>query len=191
MIAPCAARPDRLDYLGLRMSAAEFLALPETDERYELVDGVILMSPSASWGHQRIVTEILTQLTVFLRDHPIGVAVMDIDVKLRDDLVLRPNVVYLCADKAARVKRQVIEPPDLVVEVVSPGAARRDLNEKRSDYEAAGAAEYWVIDPQTGEFHFFTLSGGRYAPFASTGERLASKIIPGFEMNLERLGKLF
>lgn len=183
--------PDNPSYNGRRMTADEYLGLPETCEQYELVDGVIIESPSTIWGHQRIAREILLQLTQFLEKNPIGEAVSDVDVRLRENLVLRPDVVFLSSEKAARVANYIAEPPDLIVEIVSPGAAQRDLQDKKHDYEAAGVAEYWVIDPEAGEMHFFTLDAGRFVPLRPVGDDLKSRIVPGFNLKLERVKALF
>lgn len=183
--------PDNPSYNGRRMSADQYLSLPETRERYELVDGVIIVSPSATWGHQRIAREILLQLTEFLEQSPIGEAVSEVDVRLRDDLVLRPDVVFLSSAKAARVAKYITEPPDLVVEIVSPGAAERDLHDKKHDYETAGVAEYWVIDPEAREMHFFALDAGRFVPIHAVGDELKSRIVSGFVLKLDRVKSLF
>lgn len=183
--------PEKQSYNGRRMTADQYLGLPETREQYELVDGVVIVSPSATWGHQRIAREILLQLTQFLEAHPVGEAVSDVDVRLRDDLVLRPDVVFLTAAKAARVTGYIAEPPDVVVEIVSPGAAERDLHEKRSDYESAGVAEYWVIDPQAGAMHFFRLENGKYRAGSASDDRYACEVVRGFELRLERIRVLF
>lgn len=178
-------------YHGLRMTADEYLALPETDGRYELVDGVAILAPSPSFEYQDIVLEIACQLRVFLQSHPIGSVVTEVDVRLRDDLVYRPDVVYLSQSTRARIRGAVTEIPQLVVEVVSPGAAKRDLLEKRRDYEAAGVAEYWVIDPQTREMHFFGIENGRYVALPVAGDEFRSKAVPGFVLRLELVRALF
>ncbi|MCC6358543.1 MAG: Uma2 family endonuclease [Phycisphaerales bacterium] len=183
--------PDNLRYNGRRMTADQFLGLPETREQYELVDGVTIVSPSATWGRQRIASEVLFQLRQFLESTPIGEAVGDVDVRLRDDLVLRPVVVFLSSAKAARVASYIAEPPDLVVEIVSPGAAQRDLHDKKHDYETAGVAEYWVIDPEAGEMHFFALESGRFVALRSVGDKLSSRAVQGFDLRLDRIRGLF
>lgn len=182
--------PDNPSYNGRRMTADEYLGLPESRERYELVDGVMIVSPSATWGYQRIAREILLQLTQFLEKNPIGEAVSDVDVRLRDDLVLRPDVVFLSTAKAAWVTTYIAEPPDLVVEIVSPGAAQRDLQDKKHDYEAAGVAEYWVIHPEAGEMHFFALESGRFVALRPVGDRLSSRVVRGFDLRLDRVRAL-
>lgn len=178
-------------HVGMRMSADEFLALPESPLRYELVGGVVIMSPDASWGHQRIAREILLQLGNYLDKHPVGEAVTDVDVKLGNRLVYRPDIVFLTAEKAARVQISVQESPELVVEIISPNSRLRDSIAKRADYEAAGVREYWLIDPHTAEMQFFVLDSGKYRPARPQGERYASTVLPGFELHLDRVRRLF
>ena len=57
-------------YAGLRMTAEEYLALGETNARYELIDGVVCMSPKPSPLHQKILRFIQGQLEAFLDSNP-------------------------------------------------------------------------------------------------------------------------
>ncbi len=59
---------------GLRMDAAAFLELAEDGQNYELIDGVVVMSPSPSPRHQHVTGEIFVQLALFLRQHQVGLA---------------------------------------------------------------------------------------------------------------------
>ena len=59
-------------FRGLRMTADEFLQIPDDGYNYELIDGVVMMSPSPTPQHQRIAMEIAIQLGIYLRDHPVG-----------------------------------------------------------------------------------------------------------------------
>lgn len=176
---------------GLRMSAAEFLALPETTERYELIDGVVVMSPSASFGHQDIAGELQFQIRSFLELHPGGRVVTDVDVQLGARLVYRPDLIYLSAAKAARVTHRVTEPPDLIVEVISPESRARDTRTKRDDYERAGVGEYWLIDPELGTFQFLVLREGRYVETPAGPEHYTSTVVAGFQLDLARVRRLF
>lgn len=177
-------------YRGLRMSADEYLALSDDGFWYELVDGVVCMSPSPAYWHQRVTAHIVHQIALYLDRNPIGVVVAEVDVRIRDDLVYRPDVIFLSTEKASKCHDKVREIPDIVVEVISPDSGNYDTQTKRNDYEAAGVAEYWLIDPRRDEFHFLSLREGRYqeAPFGPA--RFASTVLPGFELNLERLRKL-
>lgn len=178
-------------YRGLRLTADDYFSLDDDGFRYELVDGVICMSPSPTPGHQEIVLEIGAQIRNHLEQHPIGRAFVELDVQLRDDLVYRPDVVFLRTDRAKACRERVVGPPDLIVEVISPDSRRYDSETKRGDYARCGVAEYWMIDPQRGSMIFLRLQGGRYVEIEPTDDRLTSAALPGFVLDLERLRKAF
>lgn len=171
---------------SLRMTADEFLALGETFERLELIDGAVCVSPSGSLPHQRIIVELAGQLGAFLRKSQIGIAVMSVDVRLTDRLVYRPDLIYLFNEKAARCGARVTDVPDVIVEVISPDSSRLDPETKKRDYEHAGVQEYWIIDPLESSFEFYHLENGRFvaAPAPAAGDRFESRAIPGFALEL-------
>src|SRR5262245_53680057 len=74
-------------YDGLRATADEYFALPDDEFRYELIDGVILMSPSPTTNHQYVAAEVFLQLSTFLRRSPVGMAFYELDIRLAADLV--------------------------------------------------------------------------------------------------------
>lgn len=177
-------------YRGLRMNAEQYLALPDDGYRYELIDGVITMSPSPSFKHQDLSSEIVTQLRTFLRNNPIGKAVAEVDVRLSDGLVYRPDLIFLDSEKAARCGTRVTEIPDLVVEVVSADSRSYDSVTKKGDYEAAGIAEYWLIDPGMRKFTFYRLVDGRYVEQQADADRFKSSVVKDFELDLAGLRKI-
>lgn len=178
-------------YLGLRMTADEFLALPEDSRHYELIDGVVVMSPSASPDHQDIMGELLFQLRSFLNTHPFGKAVSDVDIKIAPKRVYRPDIVYLCREKWEKSRERITVVPDLVVEIVSPSSRSYDSNTKRQDYEAAGVGEYWLIDPAQESFTFLVLRGGAFHEATEQAGRYRATIVPGFELDIDRIKALF
>jgi Uma2 family endonuclease len=111
-------------YAGLRMTAAEYLALPPDGERYELVEGVVVMSPSPVLRHQAVSGEVFGQLHVWLKTNPLGFALFEVDVNLGRgvggrDLVFRPDVVFLRRERFGVLPDWVTGAPDVVCEVVS------------------------------------------------------------------------
>ena len=185
-------------YDGLRLSADEYFDLPEDpDRRYELVNGLVVMSPSPSIRHQEVAGEMLFQIYEFLQHHAMGSVVFGVDVDLGlsvegGDIVYRPDLIFIRSEKLVNMGdhvRGVV--PDLVVEIVSPFYRRYDLETKKSDYERAGVLEYWVIDPEQHDLHFWRLSSGRYEPVAATGVTLVSQAVPGFTLDVVRVQALF
>lgn len=184
-----------ISYHGLRMTAEEYLALGPTEQWYELIDGLVHMSPSPTPRHQRVAARIAGEISEYLSHHPVGEVFVEVDVSLGrgplgGDLVYRPDIVFLRAERAARNMDRITEPPDLVVEIVSPLSRRFDHETKKADYERAGVREYWIIDPEERTTTFYRLEAGRYVQVQPVGQRLASLAIPGFQLDLVRVRSL-
>jgi len=183
-------------YRGLRMTAEEYLQLEDDGFRYELIDGVICMSPSPTAVHQKVATRIAAQIVAYLEKHPVGEVFVEVDVNLGSgprggDLVYRPDVVFVRAERAAAMRERIVGPPDLVVEVVSNTSRRYDHETKKNDYERCGVGEYWLIDPEQDTMVFYRLQGGRYVEVTPQGNTIASEAIPGFTLDLNRVRKTF
>lgn len=183
--------------VGLRMTADEFLALPDDGDRYELVDGVVIMSPSPTPVHQRVALEIASQLKWFLRQQPAGEAFMELDVRIGKsasgkDLVYRPDVLFIRAERMRSMPADcIVGPPDLVVEVLSERSRRMDLATKRDDYERLGVREYWVFDPAGKSMTFWRLREAAFAEIRPTGDAFASEAVPGFVLDLKSVRASF
>lgn len=110
----------------------------EKDEhaKYELIDGVICMSPSPSFEHQKIASKFVFHLSGFFADYGCTV-VHELDVRVGND-IFRPDVMVFCDDN--------LELPEIVIEVLSPSTAKRDLGIKVAKYEQAEIKEYWIVD---------------------------------------------
>ena len=82
------------------------------------------------------------------RDNDLGVVVGPITVRLQDDLVLEPDVVFVRKDRLEIVDPEgnIHGPPDLVVEVLSPSTKGYDRDLKRKRYLESGVEEVWIID---------------------------------------------
>ncbi len=183
-------------FRGLRMTADEFLQIPDDGYNYELIDGVVMMSPSPSPQHQRIAMEIAFQLKLYLRDHPVGEVLPEIDVHLGQgptggDLVYKPEVVFLLAERLPQMREKISGAPDLVVEVVSRGSRRFDSETKKNDYERFGVLEYWLIDPERQAMTFYRLKEGRFVVIDPDGDSFASEAVPGFALDLPRVRATF
>ncbi len=183
-------------YGGLRITTEEFQQLDDDGYRYELVDGVVTVTPSPTPQHQDALREILVQIDMYLRGHPEGKVFPELDVCLGEgvtggDLVYRPEVIFIRRESLAQMRERVVGPPDLVVEVVSPGSRRYDLETKKDDYERFGVLEYWVIDPPKESMTFFRLQGGRFIEAPPEGDRFSSQAVRGFVLDLAAVRQTF
>lgn len=131
----------------LKMTAAEFFALPESMLPTQLIDGAMLVSPAPELTHQDVVLLV----AIFLKHKAPGgkVYIAPVDVHLDDHNVPQPDILWIAPDgKAVSVEGKHLRgAPDLVVEVLSPGTSRLDKKQKFQLYEKHGVREYWMIDP--------------------------------------------
>jgi Uma2 family endonuclease len=131
-----------------RMTAAEYLALPETTQPMELINGFVISSPSPTPRHQGITRNGYALLRSHVRTNGGRAYMAPIDVVLDDIHVLQPDVVYLAPESRCQItERRLVGPPDLVVEVFSPDSVRRDKIDKSELYETCGIRKTWMIDP--------------------------------------------
>lgn len=183
-------------HFGRRVSAEEYYQLEDDGCRYELIDGVVCMSPSPNWKHQNVLLEIALQLAIYLKKHPVGAVLPEIDVRLGTgprggDIIYRPDVVFLKSGRLPKGAEIIEIPPDLVVEVASVSTRRYDLETKKADYERMGISEYWIVDPRRETMTFFRLKAGSYVEVEPDGDRFASVAVPGFALDLSEIRRSF
>jgi Uma2 family endonuclease len=159
-----------------RMTASEFLALPESNLPVELLDGEIIMSPAPELSHQ----DIVLQLAILIKQAAKGgkTYVAPVDVYLDESNVVQPDVLWI-ADGSACVPvegKYLRGAPEFVAEVFSPGTARRDKKDKFRLYEKFGVREYWMIDPGERLLEVWQLKKGHFAllDVFGPGEQFAS-----------------
>jgi Uma2 family endonuclease len=122
-------------------------AMPEDGRRVELIDGCLVVSPSAGRAHNDVVMHLFRLLD---RACPVDVTIYNVpyDYRLPDDSELVPDItVARTADLGAK---RITAPPLLVVEVISPSSRWMDPVVKRAKYESAGVPAYWIADPVAG-----------------------------------------
>jgi Uma2 family endonuclease len=123
-------------------------ALPDDGKRYELVDGELLVSPSPSRPHQRVVAEWHLMLSPWARRQGLEVCIAPSEIIFSPTRALQPDlfVVPYVDGKWIRDSRELARLV-LAVEVLSPSTARHDRQTKRRVYLEHGVAEYWIVDP--------------------------------------------
>jgi len=169
------------------MTADEYLALGETPDRYELIEGVVVMSPSPTPWHQHLIVELIMQLGLVRARLPGLLFFPDTDVRLGVKKVYRPDVSVYRPGRLAEVPARLDTPPDLVIEILSPGSKPLDLITKRDDYDKFGVGEYWVMDPNDGSVRRWVREGARLQERTTDGDSVESAGIPGFVLQLGNL----
>jgi len=151
-------------------------ALPDDGYRHELLDGVLLMTPSPVTRHQDIVGRLFILLTQHA-PKSVKVLVAPFDVVLGDRTVLEPDVVV--ARRGDVTDKNLPGSPLLAIEVLSPSTRLFDLGRKQSLLEEAGCPSYWVVDPVGPELVAWELHDGSYVEVARiTGAESWTALVP-------------
>jgi len=131
-----------------RWTAERVRELPDDGNRYELIEGELVVTPAPRGLHQEAIMGLVTRLEPWLRTSGIGRLLFSpADLSLGEDEVLQPDLfVYRTASGARLRDWSDIVDLRLVVEVLSPSTARYDRQLKRRRYQRAGIAEYWIVD---------------------------------------------
>ena len=129
-----------------RYTWADYRSWPE-DERWELIDGVAYgMSAAPSIRHQDVVGGMFSRIEQQLRGGSCRPYIAPTAVKMSEHDVVEPDILVVC-DPGKVTPSHIEGPPDLIVEVLSPGISARDLRPKKALYERSGVREYLVVDP--------------------------------------------
>jgi Uma2 family endonuclease len=149
---------------GHMLTVDDLDRMPDDGRRYELVDGVLIVSPAPRLPHQEVLGELLVQLR---QACPLDLAaVPGPGVRMSDDTELIPDLVVIRREQLTA--RWVTQPPLLAVEIQSPSTALFDLNTKKAVCERFSIASYWIVVPDVDqpELIAFELRDGRYEQMA-------------------------
>lgn len=126
----------------------EVLALPDDGNRYELVDGELLVSPSPRLRHQRAVRELFLLLHRYVVAHTLGeVLFSPADLDLQSGQLVQPDLfVGAMINGREPGSWEDIGIPILIAEVLSPSTTRYDREVKRARYQRSGVPVYWIVD---------------------------------------------
>ena len=147
-----------------RWTYADYAALPDDGNRYEIIAGVLYTTPAPGAGHQSVSARLVTFLVTHVEFAGLGrVFAAPVDVELAPDTVVQPDIVVILSANLDRITpSRIIGAPDLVVEILSPGTAGYDRREKQDAYARAGVGEYWIVDPGAQTVELLTLEQGGY-----------------------------
>lgn len=168
----------------------DYAALPDDGNRYEIVEGVLYMSPAPSINHQKIVGRIFYYLFTSIELEGLGtVLTSPVDVVLSRLDIFQPDVlVILNAGQEKLQETRIAGAPDLVVEVASPGSSINDRNRKYRVYARTGVKEYWIVDPGTRTVEVLVLEGDDYRSLGVFRENatLPSQIVPELPVQVKQ-----
>jgi Uma2 family endonuclease len=141
-------------------TVADLDRLPNDGLQYELLDGMLLVTPAPVLWHQRAAARLHLLLAEACPPRGMEVFFAPVDWRPDDRTSLQPDLLVVRDEDVEQTS--IRAPLVLAVEILSPSTRRKDLVLKRSKYEDAGVASYWVVDPQAPSLTVFELREGRY-----------------------------
>lgn len=150
------------------------------------------MSPRPTMFHQTLLRLTLKQLEKWLDQNPGADCFPEVDWELSPHNVYSPDLACYAPGRSPRIQARLSEPPDLLIEILSPGTKAFDLTTKKDDYERHGVAEFWAIDPLDLRVRCYRRAGSQLLEAAGAGgadgaDRVESRALPGFVLDLRPL----
>jgi Uma2 family endonuclease len=132
----------------IKYTVKDYMSAPD-DKRYQLLDGEMILAPSPTTNHQRIILGLARILDEFVTLNQRGeVFISPYDVVLSDHDVAQPDLLFVSNARSAIITEANIQGgPDLVVEILSPSSEQYDRGYKQALYGRHGVREYWIVDP--------------------------------------------
>lgn len=160
------------------LTVADLEGMPDDGHRYELLDGVLVVSPAPRRVHQRVVVRLLLLLDaaapveIEVLPAPLAVRPQGTLPSHRQQTELQPDIVVAREDSYDDAGLPLA--PLAAIEVLSPSTRLVDLNLKKAAYERMGTPSYWVVDPDAPSVRVFEAdAGGTYRQVAeAVGEAL-------------------
>jgi len=169
-------------YEGLRVSREEYLDLEDDGYLYDMMEGVLYLTPSGTFEHGTSYGEFFRVLGNFLKKNPLGRITLETDILLPDGGdVLRPDLSFILNENLNIVKKHIHGAPDLICESLSDSTAERDLGEKANRYLACGVKEFWILDPRVQSIRVRYSRDGAWEEHS--GNVLESRLLPGFRID--------
>ena len=168
----------------------DYLKTPE-NERYELIEGELYMTPSPVTKHQRISGRIEFALRKFVTENNLG-EVFDApyDVYLDNENVVQPDIMFISKERLHIIgEKNVQGAPDLVIEIISENSAYRDMVQKKRLYTRFGVKEYWIVIPEEELIEIYILKEDIYhlANTYRKEQTLESPNIKGLKVDVKEL----
>lgn len=184
------------DY-SLTYTYADYLRW-QYEERLELIRGKIFKMSGPNTAHQETSGHIFAAFYNFLRKKPCRVYAAPYDIRLpfqnkkKDEeitTVVQPDICVIC-DESKIEERGCCGAPDLIVEIISPGNTRKDVQVKFDLYAEVGVREYWIVHPKKKILTAHLLgNSGKYENnrIYAEGDRLESYAVPGFGIDVSEI----
>ncbi len=171
------------------LTVQDYLGIPEEDEnRYELIDGELILLYSHSWVHQSVLGNLMSLLHKSVRAEKMGESVAGLlDVFLSEHDVFHPDLLFISNERRGIIHSDGLHgAPDFVIEVLSPETEQRDLTIKRERYEMFDVREYWQVNTTAETITVLRLNDGKLEQVGVLGQGavVETPLLPGLRVDV-------
>jgi Uma2 family endonuclease len=170
------------------MTAEELGNLPDEPLRHELIKGELLTMPLPKHEHMRVATNLTVILAQYVRANRLGEVYVEGGYKLESDpdTVLGPDVSFVSRNRIALSPEGYHDgPPDLAIEVLSPGDRRGKVEHKLSLWLEFGTRSVWLVNPRKRTVEIIASTGERR--LLHDTDELVDDTVPGFRVKVSEI----
>lgn len=144
----------------------DYLSLPDDRNRYEILEGELVVTPSPTFAHQEVSQNIVHILYSHIKKNSLGkIVTAPMDVIFDETTIVQPDIIFISQEKCHCVTKKGIEcAPDLLIEILSSSSKRYDRLSKMQIYGKHGVLYYWIIDPDSLTLEEYRIENDRYLP---------------------------
>jgi Uma2 family endonuclease len=183
---PPVRRVEMMETSPPRWTYHDFMRLAPEDQKAELIDGALIVMPPPLFAHERLQIFLIKVIGMFVDFFNLG-QVLGSRTAVRISLhqVYEPDILFVTNERRYIIaESEVLEAPDLVIEILSGSTAQYDRGVKRENYEKAGVRELWLIDPYgPAGTQFYQRQGDVFVEVAAANGILYSTVLPNFKLN--------
>jgi len=168
----------------------DYLLLPE-GAPFQFINGKLIFMSAPKINHQRILNKLNVALYMYVENHKLGEVFMaPTDVELDDINIVQPDLFFVSIKRKEIIKEARVEGvPEFVVEILSPSTEKYDRNEKLAVYGQHGVEECWLVDLKNTSIEVYENQNQelKLMQTAKSGNKIKSKVIEGFELEVDKL----
>jgi Uma2 family endonuclease len=175
---------DEQDY-----TADDYLQLPE-NAPYQLINGKLIYMAAPEDRHQEIAINLSTELQIFVKSHKLGkVRFSPYDVHFDKENIFQPDILFVSIARASIIQKKIDGAPDFIVEISSPGTEKINRNRKMKIYGKYDVIEYWIVSTEKEQIEVYHNKNHKMqlVQTASRSDKIISKAIKGFELEVEKV----
>ncbi len=179
-----------IDSSRIRMTAAEYFELPPQKQPTELINGELIVNPAPVPRHQNVMLNTAFVLKDLLPTIRGKVFAAPLEIYLDNGVIPQPDVMWLAPNSKCIIdEKRLVGPPDLVVEIFSPGSVLYDRSDKFDIYERYGVGEYWMIDPIEEYVEVYTRKDNHFVRqgIYGSGKQFNSPILNGAAIIIDKI----